>query len=333
MTANGHNTDVLLEPSLQPAGVTELEERIYRALLRQPRATLTELTSAVRRSAAITRRALDRLESAGLISRQGKPTRFIPTAPDMAIEALIMRRREELERCRIAAADLLRQYRHAAHRSADVVELIAGREACLQRYIQVLTSANTEVLMFDKPPYLGPLDNPLELEVLARGINWRAIYAPEALDQPDRLAQLDVWKAAGEQARVCANVPLKLLLVDRRVALLPLTADSQGAENTAILVHPSSLLTTLGLLFDMLWVQSLSLASADGHDHAPPDGLPDLDRSLLQLLTVGVKDQAIARQLGVSLRTVRRRTANLMSEAGVTSRFQLGVAASRRGWI
>lgn len=333
MTANGHNPDVPLEPSLQAAGVTELEERIYRALVQEPRATLTQLASTVGRSVVVTRRALDRLESAGLISRQGKPTRFIPTAPDMAIEALIMRRREELERCRIAAAELLRQYRQAANRSVDVVELIAGREASLQRYIQLLTTARSEVLMFDKPPYIGPMDNPLELEVLARGINWRAIYAPEALDQPDRLAQLGVWKAAGEQARICANVPLKLLLVDRRVALLPLTADSRGAENTAILVHPSSLLTTLGLLFDMLWEQSLPLASGAGDVHAPPDGLQDVDRSLLQLLTAGVKDQAIARQLGISLRTVRRRTANLMTDTGVTSRFQLGVLASRRGWI
>jgi DNA-binding NarL/FixJ family response regulator len=51
------------------------------------------------------------------------------------------------------------------------------------------------------------------------------------------------------------------------------------------------------------------------------------------LLTAGVKDQAIARQLGVSLRTIRRRLANLMREAGAVSRFQLGMLAGRRGWV
>jgi DNA-binding Lrp family transcriptional regulator len=92
MTANGHMPDVLPEPSLQPAGISELEERTYRALVREPRATLSQLASAVGRSAVVTRRALDRLEAAGMISRQGKPTRFIPAAPNMAVEALIMRR-------------------------------------------------------------------------------------------------------------------------------------------------------------------------------------------------------------------------------------------------
>ncbi|HKC28704.1 MAG TPA: helix-turn-helix domain-containing protein [Jatrophihabitans sp.] len=333
VTANSHNPGGLVQPSLRPVGIDEIEEGIYRALVRGPRATLTELASVVGHTVVVTRRALDGLEAAGLVSRQGKPSRFIPAAPDMAVEALIMRRQEELERCRIAAADLLTQYRQASRGAADVVELITGREASLQRYVQLLTTARTEVLMFDKPPYLGPVDNPLEMEVLARGVSWRAIYAPEALDQPDRLFQLHAWQAAGEQARIYNNVPLKLALVDRREALLPLTADSQGAENTAILVHPSSLLATLGLLFDMLWDQSLPLSAGAPDADAPAGGLPDIDRALLQLLTAGVKDQAIARQLGVSLRTVRRRLANLMSESGVASRFQLGVLAAHRGWI
>jgi DNA-binding NarL/FixJ family response regulator len=40
----------------------------------------------------------------------------------------------------------------------------------------------------------------------------------------------------------------------------------------------------------------------------------------------------IARSLGVSLRTVRRRIAELLAELGVESRFQAGAEAVRRGW-
>jgi DNA-binding Lrp family transcriptional regulator len=329
MTSNGHVPT--LEGTLQPAGLSELEELVYRQLLRDPRASLSQLSTAVGRSAVVTRRALDRLETAGLISRQGKPARFIPAAPDMAIEALILRRQEELERCRLTAAALLGQYRNARD-TVDVVELIGGRDASLQRYVQLLGSARSEVLMFDKPPYLGPADNPLEMDALARGVTWRAIYAPEAFEPPERLAQLRTWQAAGEQARVCAQVPIKLLIVDRSVALLPLTADARSAEqHTAILVHPSSLLTTLLMLFDMLWEQSLPLDSRGAT--TPAAGHDDFDRTLLQLLTAGVKDQAIARQLGVSLRTVRRRLSHLMAQAGVVSRFQLGTLAAQRGWV
>jgi hypothetical protein len=54
---------------------------------------------------------------------------------------------------------------------------------------------------------------------------------------------------------------------------------------------------------------------------------------LLQMLTAGLKDQAIARQLDVSLRTARRRLAQLMTATGATSRFLLALAAVRRGWL
>jgi DNA-binding NarL/FixJ family response regulator len=92
-------------------------------------------------------------------------------------------------------------------------------------------------------------------------------------------------------------------------------------------------LTTLAMLFDMMWEQSLPLtAAADGRAGHPAE-IDSFDRELLQLLTAGIKDQAIARQLRVSLRTVRRRLAVLINRAGVESRFQLGVAAARRGWV
>jgi len=55
------------------------------------------------------------------------------------------------------------------------------------------------------------------------------------------------------------------------------------------------------------------------------------DDHLLALLSRGFKDEAIARYLGWSLRTVRRRVARLMDELGAKTRFQLGAEAVRAG--
>jgi DNA-binding NarL/FixJ family response regulator len=41
----------------------------------------------------------------------------------------------------------------------------------------------------------------------------------------------------------------------------------------------------------------------------------------------------IARQLGVSERTVRRRVSDLAEILGAGSRFQIGAQAVRRGWV
>ena len=54
--------------------------------------------------------------------------------------------------------------------------------------------------------------------------------------------------------------------------------------------------------------------------------------TLVNLLASGRKDEAIARQLGVSGRTLRRRIAEVQDQLGATSRFQAGLQAARRGW-
>jgi DNA-binding NarL/FixJ family response regulator len=57
------------------------------------------------------------------------------------------------------------------------------------------------------------------------------------------------------------------------------------------------------------------------------------DQQIVELLAVGMKDEAILRQLGISERTLRRRIAALLARLGATGRFQAGVQAAHRGWI
>ena len=58
-----------------------------------------------------------------------------------------------------------------------------------------------------------------------------------------------------------------------------------------------------------------------------------VDRDLLKLLLLGLTDAAAGAQLGISVRTVQRRVAELMEAAGVTTRIQLGAEAVRRDWV
>lgn len=70
------------------------------------------------------------------------------------------------------------------------------------------------------------------------------------------------------------------------------------------------------------------------HVGRPHGGSPDHQtRDVLRLLDAGLKDEAIARQLGVSLRTVQRLVRLASEQLDVGSRFQLGAEAARRGLI
>ena len=44
-------------------------------------------------------------------------------------------------------------------------------------------------------------------------------------------------------------------------------------------------------------------------------------------------DDAVARHLSVSLRTVQRQTRTMMDRLGAQTRFQAGIQARNRGWL
>ncbi|MCP9963343.1 LuxR C-terminal-related transcriptional regulator [Streptomyces somaliensis] len=54
---------------------------------------------------------------------------------------------------------------------------------------------------------------------------------------------------------------------------------------------------------------------------------------MLTLLAAGAKDEAIARRLGCSERTLRRLLASLVAKLGADSRFAAGVQAVRLGLL
>jgi len=264
--------------------------------------------------------------------------RHTAAPPDVALEALLLQQQERLQRARLHIQQLTDRHRAAtAHQDpASLVEVVTGRGAALQRFEQVQRSARHEIRAIDKPPYATTPrnNNPVEAELLGRGIRYRVIYDPGGLtDFHDLRGDLETSAALGEQSRVLPTAPTKLILADDRVGLIPLQA-APAAIESIVVVHPSALLQALAALFQSLWARALPLPlaprTAPPGDHAAPT--PD-ELRLLTLLTTGVPDLTMARQLGLSYRTFQRRLHRLMTRLDAETRFQAGVRAALLGWI
>jgi hypothetical protein len=155
------------------------------------------------------------------------------------------------------------------------------------------------------------------------GRSARAIYPARALREAP--AVLVGRASIGERIRVVPEVPTRLAVIGDRV-LLP---DPPGLANERrMLVRQPGLVELVVSYFEALWDRAVAVPALD-----QGEATPDLNELLLRQLAQGAKDEQIARTLGVSLRTVRRRIAAIMSELGVDSRFQAGVEAVRRGWL
>lgn len=158
-------------------------------------------------------------------------------------------------------------------------------------------------------------------DAVAAGREVRCVYPMEAL----RLARstLENHVALGEQVRLLPQVPFQMALLGSEHALL---CSGLGGETRTVMLRDPALVRVFVHHFDLVWERAIPMLE-DGLDRE------DERRLLLQELADGVRDEQIARSLGLGLRTVRRRVADLMVELGVETRFQAGVEAVRRGWL
>jgi DNA-binding NarL/FixJ family response regulator len=134
----------------------------------------------------------------------------------------------------------------------------------------------------------------------------------------------------GEVARLSENLPTKMLIVDHGRGIVPLNDVEPGVHGVA-LIEASPLLDALVALFEVLWLTATPIA--DSSTDEGENGLGPDSHSLLTLLAADLKDEAIARQLGISRRTVQRRIRALMDLLGVQSRRQIPLQAARRGYL
>lgn len=327
---------------LESVGITELEERVYRAVLERPGYRVDELAEVTHLVVRQLRRSLRSLEAKGLVVRSAtKDPRFTASSPDVALEGLIMQRQEQLHRIRLEAAAMTETFTSAKEETSQVqlVEVVIGRPAIAQRYVQLQRTARREMIGFDKPPYVTPPSEQrlVELKNLRRGVAYRAIYGQKGLESSGQLELIQELVEAGEEARTLASVPLKLVVADGRLGLIPLNMDDAPTrDEAALLLHASPLLDAIRMLFETLWERATPIRLLNRGRGSAAVKRPELDSKderVLLLLAAGFMDQAIAHQLGVTVRTVERRVRRLMDLLEAQTRFQAGLQAAERGWL
>lgn len=312
---------------LEALGISDLAESIYRSLLADPGRTAAELSRCFDRSASATRRAVAELEENGLVTRlPGRPVRLLAARPDTAIDLLVARRQSDLTTLQANARALVSEM--SVQRQPDeLLEILVGQRAVADRFTQLVRGCKRELLVIDRPPYAAPAE-PTEEEVTTRlheDVVVRGLYAPESLELPGALDAALRAVESGEHSRVHPKLPMKLAIADRSVALLPLVLEDM--VESALVVRKCALLDALMVLFELLWEQSAPLVPD------APELTEPTDLGLLTLLAAGSKDETIARQLGVSPRTVTRRVGDLLDQLGARTRFHAGVLAERHGWL
>jgi DNA-binding NarL/FixJ family response regulator len=155
----------------------------------------------------------------------------------------------------------------------------------------------------------------------------RKLYRPGVLLEPGPAEHLRELERMGAQIRITPDEINETIILDQRMAIL--AGDLSHGERSFIVVTRPEVVQSVGSLFDAAWRRATPVTVFD----AEFSEVRALAPKILDVLATGCKDETAARRLGLSLRTYRRRVAELMTALGATSRFQAGARAHELGLI
>lgn len=322
---------------LEAVGITGTAARVYAELVETDQLSVAQVAERCGLSARRASAELQGIAALGLALRvTGRPVRYRAVAPDLAISTLIAQRETELHDVRATMhrlSEVFQQTSRGRHPDAHV-EVVHGTPNIARLTAGVHEQTQRQLRGFDRPPYSSEpgTSYPLESSRLAAGVAYRVIYDSAALAVPGRMND-DILpsSAAGEQARTRPELPIKLIISDDQLALIPAAVTSRSIDTTFV-IHRSPILDALIALFEAEWARATPIPGPPPSPDAA--GQPDAETAtLLAMLAAGMTDAAIARSLPASMRTTQRRVRQLMTDLGVTTRFQAGVAAREKGWL
>lgn len=325
---------------LSPLGLRDMDRAVYAWFLEHPKDDPAGLARAVGGDEEEIRHSLDRLSRAGLLAEtdgSGSPL-FLAVSPEAAaarlavpVEAHIREQREMLSEAQAEISRFLPTYLDRDRRvnALQVVDnvhdvrhlLNKAAHHCRREVLSAQPGGGARV----PEAMREALDR--DRAMLERGIRLRTLYHHAARFNSPSQSYVTAASALGAEYRTVHDLFGRLIVFDRELAFIQAQDDQYGA----VVVREASMVAYLCEIFDRTWAlaKPFSNASADGLEEVARE----VHRTILQLLAAGIKDETLARRLGMSLRTTRRHIASIMQELGASSRFQAGVIAAERGLL
>ncbi|WP_327692380.1 TrmB family transcriptional regulator sugar-binding domain-containing protein [Streptomyces sp. NBC_00461] len=264
-------------------------------------------------------------------SASEKPVR--PLEWDLLREqAALERRRQDITALRGTFNDLAGTY-HEAHLSysecgIQVVRSGAAVRALLERMI----GECGEEVAACQPGGPGPpevLDDalPRDIAMLERGVRLYSLYQHASRFDGPTIEYATKAMRADAEIRTATTLPPRMIIVDRRTALLT----HRSSDASAVIVQEPSIVSYLYEVFSRAWEGASLFTTAKAPDQTETwNGTQHL---LLQLLGDGLTVAAISKRLGIAERTCQGYPTGLFNDLGVSDRFQAGVMAHARGLV
>ena len=297
---------MILEPALSPAVAA-----VHRALHAEPASGVADLSRRLGLTETAVRAAIDLLADRALSTVPSGPALPLWTTPPDGQPWL-------------GPAPVAPDRRDDRAREATGIVRLDGAEPVRHRLTELARLAHRECWSLEAAARTQDLNR----VATARGIEVCCVYQDAYRDDRNTVAYVRWLADSGGEVRTVPAVPLHVVIIDRRVAVLPVDPADPAAG--AVEVTNPSVVLALCALFQHVWATARPITPPNRYGGA---ALTRTEADVLRLLAEGHTSESAARRLGISGRSVRRIAAGLTGRLQAASRFQAGVAAVRAGWL
>lgn len=322
-------------------GVEPSVEAVYVAMLERPDEGVPGIARHLDINEEAVHAAMDELARLALVRPSGEnPDMLRAVTPSVALAPLLeqendklARRQRMLDEGRASLAALVARHEASRPERRDgQVEEVLGLDGS-RDYLEHLTAqVRFEVwsMMPDGAQTSHNLEasRPLDQLLIDRAVEIRSLYQDSIRNDPASIGYARWIHEQGSEVRTAPVLPLRLIIADRRVAVVPL--DPERTEKGITVLHSYGAVSAMVALFELTWAHAVPLGKPRQRQ---AEAISEQERVLLRLLAQGDTDESAARKLGVSSRTVGRTVAELCERLGARSRFEAGVRAGERGWL
>ncbi|MFJ5230338.1 helix-turn-helix domain-containing protein [Kitasatospora sp. NPDC088391] len=197
---------------------------------------------------------------------------------------------------------------------------VDGQEDIRLRIAGLVADCRLELLSAQpglRPPAVLELAQSQDRLMLRRGGTMRVLYQPVALTADSAVRHATAMAGHGAQLRVLDEPFLRMIVIDRRVAVIPADDD----HGRAAFVEDPAAITYLTAGFERDWARAEQVHWQGLDPRA-------LTRAVVhrvgRLLAQGLTQRAVAERLGLSERTVAGHISRLRELHGADTLFQLG---------
>jgi DNA-binding CsgD family transcriptional regulator len=326
---------------LESLGVGADAETVYQVMLNYPQTDIAAIVGQLGWSAERVRAAFGELADLSLIRPSSHdPSGVRAVNPEVSLVSLLARKecelleqQQQIADARLKLSQLIDDYSELYRRRRSGIERLTGLEEIRSRIEGLAAQCRISIMAFiprgAQSPESLTVSQPIDLAVLQRNIVMRSIYV-HGFYNDRQTADYARWLVShGGQVRSVASIALRMIIYDSQIALVPV--DPAKESDGALLLQGTGVTSALCELFEQTWRDALPF-DADRERKGEAE-LTSQEIAVLRLLARGHTDAFISRRLGVSVRTIRRITADIMSRLGARSRFQAGARATELGWL